>query len=400
MNKCEKTAENILLHAPKGADGYHVIMKKHKEGTKAMNHIWSAPRFSFIRLLQCAAVICCLGLLCVESFYFPILWEEQSATALSQVQTEAQALEDAGNEEFHIIEGSLPIDGDYQSALLTVLGARPLYSTTISEDVASVSVSAKPVMDWSHLERDLNTLTESYAGTWAVYVKDLATEDTLSINDQSMEAASLIKLYIMGAVMEQIQEGQLEESDRIDDLLSEMITVSDNEASNELVRYLDENHDHKSGIEQVNRFIQEHGFENTVQLNGLEDTSLWYSSQVNQTSVGDCGRLLEEIYQGTLVSHLASRKMETLLMGQDITYKIPAALPDEAVSASKTGEVSGTENDTAIVYSKGGDFILCIMSTDWSSQNEAVEHIHEITKKVYTYFNPEPSKVTIREIED
>lgn len=365
-----------------------------------MNHIWSAPRFSFVRLLQCTAVICCLGLLCVESFYFPILWEEQPTTALSQVQTEAQALEETGNEEFHIIEGSLPIDGDYQSALLTVLGARPLYSTTITEDAASVSVSAKPTMNWPQLEQDLNTLTESYAGTWAVYVKDLATEDTLSINDQPMEAASLIKLYIMGAVMEQIQEGQLEESDRIDDLLSEMITVSDNEASNELVRYLDENHNHKSGMEQVNRFIQEHGFENTVQLNGLEDTSLWYSSQVNQTSVGDCGRLLEEIYRGTLVSHLASRKMETLLMGQDITYKIPAALPAEAVSASKTGEVSGTENDTAIVYSKGGDFILCIMSTDWSSQNEAVEHIHEITKRVYTYFNPEPSNVTIREIKD
>lgn len=83
--------------------------------------------------------------------------------------------------------------------------------------------------------------------------------------------------------------------------------------------------------------------------------------------------------------------METLLMEQDITYKIPAALPDEAVSASKTGEVSGTENDTAIVYSKGGDFILCIMSSDWSSQDTAVEHIHEITQTVYNYFNPEPS---------
>ena len=344
---------------------------------------------SMTRLVQCAIALLLLGLLCLQASYFPVLWGEAPAspagTALP-AGTEARA--------FQMIEGSLPANGDCQEALLKVLGARPLYSTV--PDSASVQASAggsagSEAPGWQYLQDGLEHMTEAFEGTWAVYVKDLATGESVSINDAPMEAASLIKLYIMGAVMEQIQEGRLEDSDKIQDLLSEMITVSDNEAANELVRYLNENHDHQAGMKQVNRFIKNHGYENTRQYNGLEDSSLWYTSKVNQTSVGDCARLLEEIYQGSLVSHLASREMESLLMEQDITYKIPAALPDEAVSASKTGEVSGTENDTAIVYSKGGDFILCIMSSDWSSQDTAVEHIHEITQTVYNYFNPEPS---------
>lgn len=340
-----------------------------------------------VRLLQCIAVLSLLAMLCLQVSDFPVWQGEQPAS----VEADSQAASVQMPEEFQIIEGSLPSDGDHASALLTVLGARPLYDTVPDQESVSASAGVPKSMTWEALQEQLNSLTRSYEGTWAVYVKDLEAGNTVSIHDQPMEAASLIKLYIMGAVMEQIQQGKLEESDRITELLNEMITVSDNEASNELVRYLDENHDHREGMKEVNRFIQEHGYQNTEQLNGLEDESLWYSTRVNQTSVGDCGRLLEEIYQGTLVSHLASFKMENLLMNQNITYKIPSALPEEAVSASKTGEVSGTENDTAIIYSGGGDFILTIMSTDWTSQDEAVSHIHEITKLVYSYFNPESS---------
>lgn len=250
-------------------------------------------------------------------------------------------------------------------------------------DLTEVSLS------WEHLEEELTSLTESYSGDWAVYVKDLSNGETININQHPMESASLIKLYIMGAVMEQIREGTLEETDTVSSLLNEMITVSDNEAANELVRYLSDEHDHKDGLEYLNSFAERHGFADTQQVNGLEDASLRHNpSMINKTSARDCGELLAQIYEGTLVSHLASRKMESLLLGQEITYKIPSALPDEAVSASKTGEVSDAENDSAIIYSPGGDFILCIMSGKWDSGNQAVTHIREITKLVYNHFNP------------
>ena len=52
-----------------------------------------------------------------------------------------------------------------------------------------------------------------------------------------------------GAVLEKIQSQELEETDTIDQLLSDMISLSDNEAANELVRYLSDSHDHRDGME-------------------------------------------------------------------------------------------------------------------------------------------------------
>lgn len=76
------------------------------------------------------------------------------------------------------------------------------------------------------------------------------------------------------------------------------------------------------------------------------------------------------------------------MLDQQSTYKIPAALPDNTVCANKTGEVSDAENDAAIIYSPGGDYILCIMSGKWSSGNEAISHIRDISRIVYNHFNP------------
>ena len=101
-----------------------------------------------------------------------------------------------------------------------------------------------------------------------------------------------------------------------------MISLSDNEAANELVRYLSDSHDHRDGMEKVNDFIEEHDFTDTHQYNGLEDSNLWYGDEANVTSVKDCGRFLEEIYDGDMVSHLASRQLEGYLLNQDITWKI------------------------------------------------------------------------------
>lgn len=86
----------------------------------------------------------------------------------------------------------------------------------------------------------------------------------------------------------------------------------------------------------------------------------------NTTSAKDCGRLLERIYRGEFISHLASRQMEELLLNQQVTYKIPSTIPSESRVANKTGETSDCENDAAIVYTPKGDYILCIMSCEVS----------------------------------
>ena len=253
---------------------------------------------------------------------------------------------------------------------------------------------------WKELKTELTRRINSYSSKWSVYLKDLTTGNVISINERAQESASLIKLYVMGAVMQEIQNGNLEMNDTTKHLLDEMITVSDNSATNELVRYLNKDHDHKKGMKKVNAFIKAQGFEYTHEYNGLEDTSLWYDTDTkNTTSAKDCGRLLERIYRGEFVSHLASRQMEELLLNQQVTYKIPSTIPSESRVANKTGETSDCENDVAIVYTPKGDYILCIMSCEVSSKNSAVDSLQEMSSLIYSYFmNRDTSKLS-RQVE-
>ena len=253
---------------------------------------------------------------------------------------------------------------------------------------------------WKELKTELTRRINSYSSKWSVYLKDLTTGNVISINERAQESASLIKLYVMGAVMQEIQNGNLEMNDTTKHLLDEMITVSDNSATNELVRYLNKDHDHKKGMKKVNAFIKAQGFEYTHEYNGLEDTSLWYDADTkNTTSAKDCGRLLERIYRGEFISHLASRQMEELLLNQQVTYKIPSTIPSESRVANKTGETSDCENDAAIVYTPKGDYILCIMSCEVSSKSSAVDSLQEMSSLIYSYFmNRDTSKVS-RQVE-
>ena len=240
---------------------------------------------------------------------------------------------------------------------------------------------------WHSFEQQISDMIEGYQGDWSVYVKDLSSGRVMEVNEHSMESASLIKLYIAGAVYEQLDLGNLNETDTIMTSLNQMITVSDNESSNVLVRAMcNESGDFQSGLAKVNDFNARHGFVNTRQVNGIADPSLWVSDGINMTSTADCGRLLEMVYNRSLVSHYNSFRFETLLNRQEVNYKIPAGLPESVHISHKTGEVSDTENDAAIIYTPYGDYIFCIMSTDLTDTGSAVDHIHSVTAQVYDYF--------------
>lgn len=290
----------------------------------------------------------------------------------------------------NLIEYEIEKDGGYRSSPLEI----KVQSADFRKMLKAVSLSpdydvvmTEFALSWEQLESELSYRINSYPSKWSLYLKDLTTGNIISINERAQESASLIKLYVMGAVMQDIKDGSLEMNDTIKKLLNEMITVSDNSATNELVRYLDPDHDHRSGLEKLNTFIEEQGFENTYAYNGLEDSSLWYSINTpNTTSTQDCGNLLEQIYRGTFISHLSSHQMEDLLLNQQVTYKIPSTIPDESTVANKTGETSDCENDAAIVFTPKGDYILCIMSCEVSSKSSAVTCLREMSSLIYNYF--------------
>ncbi len=238
------------------------------------------------------------------------------------------------------------------------------------------------------LKAQLENIIDNYEGDWSIYVRDLSGEEYLSINDHAMKAASLIKLFIMATVYEKIDEGTLEQTAEIDNLLNQMITVSHNESSNELVRRLSESGtDHAEGMTVVNDYAAANGYIYTSQGRDLRDFREVPAEGENYTSAADCGRLLEQIYDGTCVSEEASSEMLELLKNQQRTWKIPAGLPQGIVSANKTGELADTENDTAIIYGQQKDYILCVMAQDLPDTSDAQNRIVQISTYVYDYLN-------------
>ena len=256
-------------------------------------------------------------------------------------------------------------------------------------------------MGINDLKMRLDELISDYDGNWSVYIKDLDRKEKITINNCSLYSASLIKVFVMAGTydnLEQVKQNAGKKfnitdpqviSAKVDELLYNMITVSDNESFNELVRLQTDSYDFKKGAEKLNEYIKEEGYDNTTVQHTLHPSSSQKESLGgrNMTSAEDCGILLEKIYKGECVSREASGSMLDLLKNQEVTWKIPEGLPDGIISANKTGETDDQQHDIAIVYGEQTDYIICIMSEKISSEDTAVQNIRDISRIVYQYLN-------------
>lgn len=242
-----------------------------------------------------------------------------------------------------------------------------------------------------NLLNQVQSLLPTDNGTWSVYVCNLLKDSDGTINDTPMQAASLIKLYIMGAVYKNYGTiAQSHNSEEIDSNISAMISVSDNDAANTLVNWLGNGND-AAGMAKVNNFCQEHGFTST-QMNRL--LLAGKENGDNYTSVKDCGTFLKQIYQvvnGTLPSSTLANAdaMYFQLKTQQRKNKIPAQLPEGVGTANKTGELDTVENDAAIIYdtAKGIDLVVCFMSQDLTDTGAAQSTIAADARAIYGYYN-------------
>lgn len=242
-----------------------------------------------------------------------------------------------------------------------------------------------------NLLSQINTLLPQNNGTWSVYVCNLLKNTEGTIQDQPMQAASLIKLFIMGTVYENYDSITAQYTkESVDSLLHSMITVSDNDAANTLVSYLGQGNS-DTGRSIVNQFCQSHGYTSTTMGRMLLAST---ENGDNITSVKDCGKFLKEIYQicnGTAQNATLSHaeNMYYLLKLQERKNKIPAQIPDGVHVANKTGELATVENDAGIIYdtAKGVDVIVCFMSQNVSDTAAAQSTIASCSRMIYGYYN-------------
>lgn len=235
------------------------------------------------------------------------------------------------------------------------------------------------------LEAKLRKQISGYSGTYSIYVKNLDTNQYLLINDKKMKPASVIKLFNMGAVYDQINKKKLKETDSIKSNLKGMITVSSNEAHNALLYSLGNGNGYK-GVAVINQFCKNYGYKDTNSGGTIMPSSypLTKTGTSSWTTVKDVGHILEDIYRGNLVSEKYSKKMLNLLKKQQRKGKIPAGLPSGVKSANKTGEYNSRQHDAAIVFSKDADYIIVIFTEGGSG---SIGKIQSLSRNVYNYFN-------------
>ena len=233
--------------------------------------------------------------------------------------------------------------------------------------------------DMNRIENELAEDLAVRAGAgenWSAAVVNLNTEDSCTVNNQSMQAASLIKLFIMGAVYDSYDSlTAAYGEDQIQSLLSDMITVSDNTAANTLTNYLGDGDD-AAGRGAVNEYCASNSYESTTMGRMLLAPA---DNGDNLTSVSDCAEFLRKVYKGELPY---AEEMLGFLKNQQRTHKIPAGLPEGVESANKTGELDTVENDAAIVFADT-PYILCIMSENLSDVGAAQSNIAGISSDMY-----------------
>ena len=306
-----------------------------------------------------------------------------SAAAAAQADSQDSAAQDSA-------------DASSDSADSASADSKDSTASTQEEGTLSPSSGSDTFTDNSDSSMDnllgqVQSLLPTDNGTWAVYVCNLAKNTEGAINDQQMQAASLIKLYIMGAVYEDYDKlSSVYGKDTLDNNLNSMITVSDNDAANTLVNYLGSGDD-AAGMARVNKFCQDHGYTSTSMGRLLLADN---SNGDNYTSVKDCGKFLKTIYQqdkgASSEDTLAGAEyMYHLLKMQTRQNKIPAQMPSGVKVANKTGELDTVENDAGIIYdtAKGIDLVVCFMSQDLTDTAAAQNTIAQDSRAIYGYYN-------------
>ena len=279
-----------------------------------------------------------------------------------------------------------------------------LQESTTTADGFEVDETGKVVnldeMGIENLKPQLEKMISDYTGTWSVYVKDLDKNKEVVINDQPLYSASLIKAFVMAETYENLEQVKKDEGKKlnitdektidvkVNDLLWNMITVSDNESHNELVKLQTDAMDFKKGAELINEWLKKEGYTETTVQHTLHPSASAKESLGGRstTSVKDCGTLLEKIYKEECVSKEASGEMLNLLSNQEEVWKIPQGLPSGIRSANKTGETDQDQHDIAIVYGEKTTYILCIMSEN-CPEGTAVTNIQNLSRMVYNYLN-------------
>ena len=236
--------------------------------------------------------------------------------------------------------------------------------------------------------------------TPGVFIVDLDTGGYASVSsDASFAAASTIKIPILVAFFEAVDEGRV----RLDQMLTlrleniaggsgdlqdqspgkkltalevatKMIEISDNTASNMLIDLL-------GGAEALNQKFQTWGLKVTEIRNNLPDLK-----GTNTTSPRELVNLLAQVNQGNLLSVKSRDRLFHIMRKTQNDSLLPRGLGEDAIIAHKTGTINSLSADVGMVDMPNGKrYLVAVMVKYGKNQRSAEKLIRDISRSTYKY---------------
>ena len=264
------------------------------------------------------------------------------------------------------------------------------------------------------LQAKIEDVIKGFNGDIGIYVKDLHSGKTVSINaDTIFPTASIVKVPILIGVMDKIQKGELGYDSALiykDSLLYEgedilgsfknnekvllkkvimlMLTTSDNTASLWLQSLAGKG-------TRINEILDSVGLVNTrvnSRTPGRENNRTQYGW--GQTTPKEMGILLEKIYRNEIFSPAAcDRIMRSLGRNYWDLNEAISQIPPYIEVFSKNGCVNASRSEVLLVNAPHNPYIFCIFTknnkdTKWNHANEAWTMARTISLLLWKHFEP------------
>lgn len=281
--------------------------------------------------------------------------------------------------------------------------------STFLAGALAAAASYGPARAREPLAQLLRPAIDSIPGTVGIYARTMAFGPPLVSYNASLSfpSASTIKMLIMltafeaaernPAVMRRritynsdqliggsdfMQEQADGSSFTVHELIVPMIQLSDNTASNMLITHF--------GFDAINSVTRAAGLHDTHLRRHFMDFVAIGHHMDNRTTPADMAHLLFEMERAiregmkTIASEKSCRQMIAIMLGQTDRDTIPAGLPARVAVANKTGELSRSRSDVAIVDPYGDSpYVLCVYTNGLDSPGESYSGITQISRLVY-----------------
>ncbi len=294
---------------------------------------------------------------------------------------------------------------------------KPLFRYARRLKVSSTDKLKGPGLDAEKahtLETSLRQIATASGARFGIYVKDLTTGQTLSLNPSlSMHAASTMKTPVLLEVLRRVDAGTLSLTDEVpvknefksladgspfsigleegdgptakhlggkatlEFLVTEMIVRSSNLATDVVLSLV--------GPENVQTFTDALGAPTVKVRRCVEDLKAFDKGVNNETDAAGMAAVMEAAVKSGKLTAAARAKAWEILTGQTFNDEIPAGLHPQsgAVVGHKTGSMSSVQHDAAVVrLPDGREYILVLLANDFGANDEGRRKVVEAARRM------------------